>query len=118
MEHWRVRGIEFVGSESFPRSKNVGWCTTLQHRADLYRRRVSPQQQMGVSRFNKKGVLHFSSWMVWFKVQRVKVVPNHPAREMQDTFLAGWSGSKFNASKLYHSDSNSGPSAISHPIPI
>src|SRR5699024_12725830 len=75
MEHWRVRGIEFVGSESFTRSKNVGWCTTLQHRADLYRRRVSPQQQMGVSRFNKKGVLHFSSWMVWFKVQRVKVVP-------------------------------------------
>ena len=66
----------------------------------------------------------------WYNFDALNMLPDHPARDAQDTIfiespaglwmkmvscasLAGWSGSMFSASKLYHSASTSGPSATS-----
>ena len=44
--------------------------------------------------------------------------PSGPATKIVSCISrAGWSGGKFSASKLYHSASTSGPSAISYPMP-
>src|SRR5665647_349680 len=79
VKHRRVRRVELVRAEYLAGTDDVQRKLALEHRPDLNRGGVGPQDQPGVRR-------------------------------------AGWSAPRLSASKLNHSDSTSGPSAISQPM--
>jgi len=55
---------------------------------------------------------------VWVRSTRWEPAPSSSTKNVSCIWRAGWSGPKLSASKLNHSCSSSGPSAISQPIEV